>query len=82
VLEGTVPDPAAWPPGCRVEPRCPKRFEPCLAIPPVWAEPQLGHTVACHLYPPGVTEPPEPVSEPASTAPLIAEPVPAGREVQ
>jgi oligopeptide/dipeptide ABC transporter ATP-binding protein len=52
VLEGSVPDPAAWPPGCRFEPRCPKRFEPCLAIPPVWAEPNPGQTVACHLYPP------------------------------
>src|SRR4051812_30843381 len=54
-LEGSVPDPAAWPPGCRFEPRRPKRFEPCRAIPPVWAEPRPGHTLACHLHPPGQT---------------------------
>ena len=81
VLEGSVPDPAAWPPGCRFEPRCPRRFEPCLAIPPVWAEPRLGHTVACHLYPPGETESAPQAAEPASTAPLSQEPISAGREV-
>jgi oligopeptide/dipeptide ABC transporter ATP-binding protein len=80
VLEGTVPDPAAWPPGCRFEPRCPKRFEPCRAIPPSWAEPRLGHIVACHLYPPGETESAPLAAEPASTAPLAPEPVHAGRE--
>jgi oligopeptide/dipeptide ABC transporter ATP-binding protein len=79
VLEGTVPDPAAWPPGCRFEPRCPKRFEPCRAIPPVWAEPRAGHIVACHLYPPGVTEPSPPPARSAAAAPLPAEPVPAGQ---
>jgi peptide/nickel transport system ATP-binding protein len=80
VLEGSVPDPAAWPPGCRFEPRCSKRFEPCRAIPPLWAEPRPGHTVACHLYPPGATEAAAPSLEPASTAPLTAEPLHAGQE--
>jgi len=82
VLEGTVPDPAAWPPGCRFEPRCPKRFKPCLAIPPPWAEPRPGHVAACHLYPPGVTETAEPVAQSAATAPLDVEPVRAGQEVK
>jgi oligopeptide/dipeptide ABC transporter ATP-binding protein len=80
VLEGSVPDPAAWPPGCRFEPRCPKRFQPCLAIPPAWAEPRLGHTVACHLYPPGETETAPPPAEPASTAPVAPQPIQVATE--
>jgi oligopeptide/dipeptide ABC transporter ATP-binding protein len=70
VLEGTVPDPAAWPPACRFEPRCPKRFEPCATVVPVLAEPRAGHTVVCHLHPPGVVEAPEPIAESAATAPV------------
>jgi oligopeptide/dipeptide ABC transporter ATP-binding protein len=72
VLEGTVPDPAAWPPACRFEPRCPKRFEPCARVAPALAEPRLGHTVVCHLHPPGVEEAPQPLVESAATAPVAA----------
>jgi peptide/nickel transport system ATP-binding protein len=80
VLEGTVPDPVAWPPACRFEPRCPKRFEPCARVVPLLAEPRPGHTVICHLHPPGVIEAPEAVAEPAATAPLDAQPVAASQE--
>ncbi len=73
VLEGTVPDPVAWPPGCRFEPRCPKRFEPCALRVPQQAEPRPNHTVACHLHPPGVTEPTSsPVAASAAVAPPAA----------
>lgn len=80
VLEGSVPDPAAWPPGCRFEPRCPHRFEPCATIPPPLAEPRPDHTVTCHLHPPGVTEPPEPTAEVATVAPVADPALTAGRE--
>jgi peptide/nickel transport system ATP-binding protein len=81
VLEGTVPDPAAWPPGCRFEPRCPRRFEPCPTIPPPLAEPRPGHTVTCHLHPPGFIEPAATEKEPATVAPLEA-PVGAAQEAR
>jgi peptide/nickel transport system ATP-binding protein len=80
VIEGTVPDPAAWPPGCRFEPRCPHRFEPCATIPPPLAEPRPGHTVTCHLHPPGVTEPPRPEAEAATVAPVTEVVAAATRE--
>jgi peptide/nickel transport system ATP-binding protein len=80
VLEGTVPDPTAWPPACRFEPRCPHRFEPCARIPPPLAEPRPGHTVTCHLHPPGVTEPAAPVREAATVAPVTEVTVGAAHE--
>jgi len=51
-LEGTVPNPAAWPAGCRFEPRCPERFEPCPHVPPL-LEPVDGPQQArCLLHEP------------------------------
>jgi oligopeptide/dipeptide ABC transporter ATP-binding protein len=65
VIEGIVPDPAAWPVGCRFEPRCPERFEPCPKIHPLLAEVKAEHSARCLLhpecFPPGTTpdRPPE-----------------------
>jgi peptide/nickel transport system ATP-binding protein len=33
-IPGTPPDLASPPPGCRFEPRCPKRFDACATVPP------------------------------------------------
>ncbi len=33
-IEGTVPSPARFPPGCRFHPRCPRRFDQCDKIEP------------------------------------------------
>jgi oligopeptide/dipeptide ABC transporter ATP-binding protein len=82
VLEGTVPDPVAWPPACRFEPRCPKRFEPCAVQIPLLAEPRPGHTVACHLHPPGVREPAPTSDTSVAAAPLTATAVGTGSEAQ
>jgi oligopeptide/dipeptide ABC transporter ATP-binding protein len=36
-IPGTVPQPSAWPGGCRFHPRCPYRFEPCAdQVPPMF----------------------------------------------
>jgi oligopeptide/dipeptide ABC transporter ATP-binding protein len=51
-LEGTVPDPAAWPPACRFEPRCPHRWDTCARIAPRYLDTGPGHFVRCHLYDP------------------------------
>jgi oligopeptide/dipeptide ABC transporter ATP-binding protein len=51
-LEGVVPDPIAWPVGCRFEPRCPARFEPCPAVHPVLAAVEGEHQARCLLYEP------------------------------
>jgi oligopeptide/dipeptide ABC transporter ATP-binding protein len=68
VIEGIVPDPAAWPPGCRFEPRCPERFDPCPKIHPLLAEVKPEHSARCLLhpqcFPPGTT----PVSPPGRSA--------------
>ena len=32
-IPGSVPDPRAWPEGCRFRPRCPHAFEPCITDP-------------------------------------------------
>jgi oligopeptide/dipeptide ABC transporter ATP-binding protein len=49
-LPGTVPDPAAMPPGCRFHPRCSERFEPCDRIEPPDRSIEPQRRVACHLY--------------------------------
>jgi peptide/nickel transport system ATP-binding protein len=51
-LPGTVPDPAAPPPGCRLHPRCPEVFGPCPSEEPAELEPAPGRRVACHLHDP------------------------------
>lgn len=49
-LKGDVPSPINPPSGCRFHPRCPKRFEPCSAIDPIFRALDPEHWVACHLY--------------------------------
>jgi peptide/nickel transport system ATP-binding protein len=51
-LEGVVPDPASWPTGCRFEPRCPERFEPCPRIHPLLAPVDGPQQARCLLYEP------------------------------
>lgn len=49
-LPGSVPDPAAPPPGCRFHPRCPHVFEPCaVRVPPGFPAGE-DRTVACFLH--------------------------------
>jgi len=56
-LEGRVPSPANWPPGCRFEPRCRYRWETCARVPPVFRPAEAAHPVRCHLYDPGTDRP-------------------------
>jgi oligopeptide/dipeptide ABC transporter ATP-binding protein len=50
-LEGIVPDAANWPPGCRFQPRCPSRFEPCPTVHPELAPVAGVQCARCLLYP-------------------------------
>jgi peptide/nickel transport system ATP-binding protein len=49
-LPGQVPDPVAYPTGCRFHPRCPEAFAPCAAVEPVTVGLEARCRVACHLY--------------------------------
>ncbi|HEX4822716.1 MAG TPA: ABC transporter ATP-binding protein [Candidatus Polarisedimenticolaceae bacterium] len=49
-LAGQVPDPVAYPAGCRFHPRCPEAFAPCGTIEPPNVDLEAGCRVACHLY--------------------------------
>ena len=51
VIEGSVPDPANPPPGCRFEPRCPFADAQCRAAQPDLREVLPGHNVACWKAP-------------------------------
>jgi oligopeptide/dipeptide ABC transporter ATP-binding protein len=51
-LPGQVPDPVAFPSGCRFHPRCPEAFAPCSTIDPPSVELTGGRRVACHLHGP------------------------------
>jgi peptide/nickel transport system ATP-binding protein/oligopeptide transport system ATP-binding protein len=46
-IEGTVPPPFAWPPGCRFAPRCPFSDSACEAAPPPLRGIVPGHAAAC-----------------------------------
>jgi len=46
-IEGTVPPPFAWPPGCRFAPRCPFSVEACTVSPPPLREVAPHHSAAC-----------------------------------
>ena len=49
-IDGSMPRLDAIPPGCAFNPRCPRRFAPCLgAVPPLW-EVESRHRAACYLY--------------------------------
>jgi len=47
-IEGSPPDLANPPTGCRFHPRCPYAEEVCMEVEPELVETQLGHYVACH----------------------------------
>jgi peptide/nickel transport system ATP-binding protein len=50
LLAGDVPDAAHIPPGCRLHPRCPHRFEPCdTEDPPLFEAGDGEHAAACLL---------------------------------
>jgi peptide/nickel transport system ATP-binding protein len=49
-LEGSVPDPAHPPAGCRFHPRCPDRLARCETERPLLVSHDPGRTVACHLH--------------------------------
>ena len=46
-LPGLPPDPAALPPGCYLEPRCPVRLPECKHLRPEMREVEPGHWVRC-----------------------------------
>jgi peptide/nickel transport system ATP-binding protein len=50
-IEGTVPSPAAWPPGCRFAPRCPFAVARCTAAPPPLSPLGDDHLAACWQAP-------------------------------
>ncbi|MEB3850980.1 MAG: ABC transporter ATP-binding protein [Desulfurococcales archaeon] len=49
-IPGSPPDLRNPPRGCRFNPRCEKRFEPCDREEPPLVEEEKGHFVACWLY--------------------------------
>jgi len=54
-IEGTVPDPADLPPGCRFEPRCPRAREECRRKEPEMTDAVVSRCVRC-LYPLGESD--------------------------
>jgi len=50
VLKGDLPGSIDTPSGCSFHSRCPKRFDPCDKISPVFKEIRKGRWVSCHLY--------------------------------
>jgi len=49
-IEGSVPDLAALPPGCRFAPRCPEAMDRCGREMPGEYEPAPGRVVRCYLH--------------------------------
>lgn len=49
-IEGSVPELARKPPGCRFHPRCPHAADVCRMTPPTLREGDDGRWVQCHLY--------------------------------
>jgi oligopeptide/dipeptide ABC transporter ATP-binding protein len=49
-LEGVVPEATNWPPACRFEPRCPRRWDTCAQVPPAVISTVPERSVRCHLY--------------------------------
>jgi peptide/nickel transport system ATP-binding protein len=53
-IPGEVPDLLRPPPGCRFHPRCTQAMERCRKEMPPLLPVEVGHWVACFLYPPAV----------------------------
>lgn len=49
-LDGSVPDPARPPSGCRFHPRCAERLPRCEREAPRLVSPKAARSVACHLH--------------------------------
>ena len=49
VIQGTVPNPLRFPPGCKFNPRCPQVVEKCKAVEPGLRELRPGHFVSCDV---------------------------------
>ncbi|MBE3069067.1 MAG: ABC transporter ATP-binding protein [Planctomycetes bacterium] len=49
-IQGVVPDPRDFAPGCRFSDRCVHAFGPCRDVEPPLREIEADHAVACHLY--------------------------------
>ena len=49
-IQGQVPDPRAWPQGCRFRPRCPFAVEACVQAPAL-TDVRAGHRAACWRAP-------------------------------
>ena len=49
-IDGTVPDMARLPPGCRFEPRCSDRLAHCCSAVPALQPHGEGRRVACYLH--------------------------------
>lgn len=49
-IQGSVPDPATYPTGCRFHPRCPQAFALCTREVPLLREAEPGRLVRCHLF--------------------------------
>jgi len=50
VIEGTLPDPRNFPPGCRFAPRCPKVMDKCREKEPRMLQVEENHEARCYLY--------------------------------
>ena len=50
ILEGSIPNPANPPSGCKFHTRCRECMEVCRYAAPEWLEVEDGHYCACHLY--------------------------------
>jgi oligopeptide/dipeptide ABC transporter ATP-binding protein len=48
-ISGSVPSPVAWPEGCRFRPRCPRAFERCGEMPPLFELAGRGRAARCWL---------------------------------
>lgn len=51
-IPGSVPQPMAWPTGCRFHPRCPERLEHCDRDVPPAVQVGAGHECRCWLHQP------------------------------
>ncbi|MEP7236024.1 MAG: ABC transporter ATP-binding protein [Ignavibacteriota bacterium] len=49
-IEGTVPIPTNYPPGCNFAARCPYATPQCLSEEPLLIEHEVGHWAACHHW--------------------------------
>ncbi len=49
VIPGTVPNPLAFPPGCKFHPRCPQAVDRCRAVEPTLREIRPAHWLACDV---------------------------------